>query len=457
MFSKIINRNSSVLYSWFFSYICILFVPILIGLYLYNSSYAVIKSTTGKVHSSTLNQAAIQADNMIRETSAILGQLLGDEDVQRLSATSEEITPEGHLRLIALTARMQKLITTHPGIEDIYVILKAGGSVVSTKGHMSEELFSSLYLDDEYSIESFGKLYDEIILSRGAVKVVGHDKKEKLLFGKRTLNTGLGHDCAAVVVQWDLNSFMNTFTDNEKMYFFITDENDNIVASNYQDSDDNKIKGEIISLKSSETRWKYNYMISTDIYEKSAKSIEVKTIISLLLCMVIGIFMSLRMSKKNYNPVKNLLELTGNGSAKNTKNVNEYKLLEDRIRTYLETKASTPFVEKKDGCSVYEKFCEEIKLYVKDQYKDPDLNISQAAIHFNLTPSYLSMIFKKETGVSLLSYISNVRTDAAKEELKGTATIADIAESTGFRDSAALIRTFKKNVGMTPGQFRDQL
>ena len=35
-------------------------------------------------------------------------------------------------------------------------------------------------------------------------------------------------------------------------------------------------------------------------------------------------------------------------------------------------------------------------------------------------------------------------------------TIAEVATRSGFRDSAALIRTFKKNVGMTPGQYREK-
>ena len=100
-------------------------------------------------------------------------------------------------------------------------------------------------------------------------------------------------------------------------------------------------------------------------------------------------------------------------------------------------------------------FCEEIKAYIHKNFSDPDLNISQAAIHFGITPSYLSGIFKKETGVSLLSYISEVRTDTAKELLVGEKTLAEVANQAGFRDSAALIRTFKKNVGMTPGQYRE--
>ena len=71
-----------------------------------------------------------------------------------------------------------------------------------------------------------------------------------------------------------------------------------------------------------------------------------------------------------------------------------------------------------------------------------------------MTPTYLSAQFKKETGVALLAYISNVRVEAAKQLLAQGLSVAKIAEQTGYRDSGSLIRVFKKVTGMTPGQYK---
>ena len=71
-----------------------------------------------------------------------------------------------------------------------------------------------------------------------------------------------------------------------------------------------------------------------------------------------------------------------------------------------------------------------------------------------MTPAYLSAQFKRETGSTLLSYITQVRLDAAKELLLQGQPVARIAEQCGFRDSGALIRVFKKATGLTPGQYR---
>lgn len=98
--------------------------------------------------------------------------------------------------------------------------------------------------------------------------------------------------------------------------------------------------------------------------------------------------------------------------------------------------------------------CEDVCAYIRANYQDPDLNISQTGLQFNLTPAYLSALFKRETGVSLLGYITQVRLDAAKELLMQGQPVTRIAEQCGFRDSSALIRVFKKSTGLTPGQYK---
>lgn len=92
--------------------------------------------------------------------------------------------------------------------------------------------------------------------------------------------------------------------------------------------------------------------------------------------------------------------------------------------------------------------------YVGEHFQDPDLNISITALHFCITPSYLSSLFKEQTGFSLLEYINKIRVEKVKELLEQGMSVVDICPLTGFRSSGALIRVFKKNTGITPGQMR---
>lgn len=100
------------------------------------------------------------------------------------------------------------------------------------------------------------------------------------------------------------------------------------------------------------------------------------------------------------------------------------------------------------------KFGAEVMDYVKENYKNPDLNISITALHFGITPSYLSSLFKEQTGQNLLEYINHIRIEQAKKLLEEDYNLAEICDQTGFRSSGGLIRVFKKETGVTPGQMK---
>ncbi len=102
--------------------------------------------------------------------------------------------------------------------------------------------------------------------------------------------------------------------------------------------------------------------------------------------------------------------------------------------------------DKQFGCQVMK--------YVQEHYQDPDLNISITALHFKITPSYLSALFKEQTGESLLEYINHTRVEKVRELLEEGKSVVEICPLTGFRNSGALIRVFKKETGITPGQMK---
>lgn len=102
----------------------------------------------------------------------------------------------------------------------------------------------------------------------------------------------------------------------------------------------------------------------------------------------------------------------------------------------------------------HHKLCQEILTYVKENYRDPDLNVAQTGLKFQMTPAYLSAILKKQTGKSLLTIINETRIKEAKRLLKQGVSVQETAVRTGFRDSSAFIRVFRKMVGVTPGQFQ---
>lgn len=72
-----------------------------------------------------------------------------------------------------------------------------------------------------------------------------------------------------------------------------------------------------------------------------------------------------------------------------------------------------------------------------------------------LSPNYFGDLVKKETGRTPQEYIQNKIIDLAKEELLGTGkTVNEISSRLGFQYSQHFNRYFKREVGMTPTEYR---
>ncbi len=102
--------------------------------------------------------------------------------------------------------------------------------------------------------------------------------------------------------------------------------------------------------------------------------------------------------------------------------------------------------------------CERAKQMVAADYSDPQLCVAVLAERLNITPNYLSRLFKKKYGVELSAHISMIRVEKARELLAHTEmSIKDIAARTGFYSSNVFIKTFKKWEGVTPGTYKKMI
>ena len=65
------------------------------------------------------------------------------------------------------------------------------------------------------------------------------------------------------------------------------------------------------------------------------------------------------------------------------------------------------------------------------------------------------MRFKKETGMTFRSYLVKIRTEKACQLLKSSnMTVSNIAGSVGYTDPAFFYKVFRKEMGMTPDDYR---
>lgn len=87
-----------------------------------------------------------------------------------------------------------------------------------------------------------------------------------------------------------------------------------------------------------------------------------------------------------------------------------------------------------------------------------DLTLNAQANLLNINPSYLSALFKKETGTTLTEYVAHKRIDHAVFLLNtSNLQIQVIAECCGISDVNYFTKIFKKIIGQTPKEYRNNI
>lgn len=92
--------------------------------------------------------------------------------------------------------------------------------------------------------------------------------------------------------------------------------------------------------------------------------------------------------------------------------------------------------------------------YIEGEYATRDFSADIVCEHLHISPSYLRALFKQETGLSIIGYITKVRMKNAKVLLDKGLKNYQIAELTGYSDSHYFGYCFKRYFGVTPVEMR---
>ena len=102
----------------------------------------------------------------------------------------------------------------------------------------------------------------------------------------------------------------------------------------------------------------------------------------------------------------------------------------------------------------YSPAVQKVMNYVNLNVAEPLTLKSLAAMCF-ISPSYLSALFKQETGTTLIDYINTQRVNRAAQLLEQSShAIAAVAEEVGILDVNYFTKIFKKTLGVTPTRYR---
>ncbi|MNO28209.1 putative response regulatory protein [compost metagenome] len=97
-----------------------------------------------------------------------------------------------------------------------------------------------------------------------------------------------------------------------------------------------------------------------------------------------------------------------------------------------------------------------VRLLIGQKYSE-NLSASDIAEGVYLSPTYVRLLFKQETGETLFEYLTKVRIEQAKTLLKDPQNkLYEVCYAVGYTDPSHFSKLFKKITGSTPSAYREQ-
>lgn len=104
------------------------------------------------------------------------------------------------------------------------------------------------------------------------------------------------------------------------------------------------------------------------------------------------------------------------------------------------------------------RYIETAKEFIAGNYMNSDLSLNRVSDYVGISASYLSELFNEIIHEKFSSYLAAFRVEKARQLLQATnLTSKEIGFRCGFSSVQNFIRVFKKYIGHTPGQYREEV
>ena len=118
-------------------------------------------------------------------------------------------------------------------------------------------------------------------------------------------------------------------------------------------------------------------------------------------------------------------------------------------------------LEKVSMTTTYSESMHNIKkalMFLGEHFSDPDLSLTKLADEVGLSQNYLGLIFKQKINIGFNEYLRQLRLNHSLRLLKqGGFSLDEIAKKCGFNSKSYFIAVFRKQYGITPKKYKENL
>ncbi|WP_240416009.1 helix-turn-helix domain-containing protein [Paenibacillus periandrae] len=362
---RVLNTRNSIIFTQILSYILILLIPIIFTGIVYFVTVRTIEQETNRANLAMLKLVQLNMDNILKDAERLSFDIAFNPDIQLLATSQETNWNNKQYEVSQIVKDFKRMNITNGYIDNFYVYFKNLDAVISsTTASRSNYMYSNLVHNDlryEQWIDTLQKAYSGRYISIGN-KTNSNEDSGALAYMRSIPISNWEKSLATIVILLNKERFTEMIQNIQSAQYgsiFILDNDNNILASTasfhlsdilqveeLSDSDNMLVKGQgkdslIISYtKSDVSKLKYVSIVRREIVMEKSEFTEKLMIASIILCLIFGGAVSVLLTWRNYNPVRNLIRIVQNGKIKNTydRSNNEYQFIYEAIQDTLQEK-----------------------------------------------------------------------------------------------------------------------
>jgi AraC-like DNA-binding protein len=363
--NKISRKWSHIFLLWLLSYICILIVPITISVLLYMASDKVIEEEISKANATSMRQLQQIIDDKLTDIRKISIDVGWDDQVVKFMRAKTPLDSSYQHTMVDIIKRLKAQSSANKLIDFLYIYFKNSSTVLSISAANDEQqIYDFYHKSDSFQYEDWKRIiggvhtWDYEIIPR----IISPGNVSRSISFLQTIpieypSVPLGN----VVIMIDEDQFAGILSEVkwvEESTIFIIDKKNNIIAStgsinlpetlNYERLINNqgyineKINSEAVIMTyidSGVSDWKYISVIPKAVFLKKAKYVRDLTMAGILFCLIIGGTAAYILAKKNYSPIKKILEtLSKRAGISFNRDINEFDFINNSIELTVEQK-----------------------------------------------------------------------------------------------------------------------
>ncbi len=356
-------NNKSILISWLISYLSILLIPITISGFFYMESARIVEKEINNNNFVMLKQIQRIIDKKMSDVQRLSLQIAWDPKIKSLVYSRAPMDSHGRYVISEVKKDVFLYRVANSYIDEIYIYLHDTDMFINSRTSYSMDLLKGVLADHEkISAGQFKKLSGREYMNQFTNMEIWQGKTRKSTIACiQSLPYGVHHTAqATMLILLDYDAFLDEISSLEGLQqgnVVILDEKSQVVASTdsahsysgiqYGKFQDNSLSHQTIdgkeyvlsSIHSQVNDWKYLFILPSGVFLEKVKYIKRLTGYSILLCLIIGGIVSYLFTRRNYNPVQEIVHaLADTAGIELNPGWNEYRFIRKAITNTLDAK-----------------------------------------------------------------------------------------------------------------------